>query len=168
VFRERTALAEQQLAEAQAHIAGLRQENERANADAARATAALTAESQQKAEQIVADAVARADRIRAESERELAAATQRRDSINAQLTNVRQMLATLSGTNPAAFGLGADDLEPTPAPAHQQNAQQQNAQQQNGAQQGATPDGPPAEQADDAEQAGNAGPPVALDKAKKG
>ena len=53
----------------------------------------LIAEAEQKAEQIVAEAMARADRIRAESERELAAATQRRDSINAQLTNVRQMLA---------------------------------------------------------------------------
>ena len=48
----------------------------------------------------MADAKARADRIRAESERELAAATQRRDSINAQLTNVRQMLSTLSGAGP--------------------------------------------------------------------
>jgi hypothetical protein len=36
--------------------------------------------------------------VRNDSERELAAATQRRDSINAQLTNVRQMLATLSGS----------------------------------------------------------------------
>ncbi len=64
----------------------------------------VTAESEAKAEQIVADAVARADRIRAESEREVAAATQRRDSINAQLSNVRQMLATLSGTSAAAIG----------------------------------------------------------------
>jgi hypothetical protein len=35
--------------------------------------------------------------VRADSERELAAASQRRDSINAQLANVRQMLATLTG-----------------------------------------------------------------------
>ncbi|HEX6936306.1 MAG TPA: hypothetical protein VF227_07285, partial [Actinomycetes bacterium] len=40
-----------------------------------------------------------AERIRSESERELAAATQRRDSINSQLTNVRQMLATLTGAS---------------------------------------------------------------------
>ena len=39
----------------------------------------------------------RRPRASADSERELAAATQRRDSINAQLANVRQMLATLSG-----------------------------------------------------------------------
>jgi hypothetical protein len=55
----------------------------------------------------------RADRIRAESDRELAAATQRRDAINAQLTNVRQMLATLSGT--AGSAAAADD-EPAEAP----------------------------------------------------
>jgi len=54
----------------------------------------------------VADAMERADRIRSESERELSAATQRRNAINAQLTNVRQMLATLSGTTPAG---AADD-----------------------------------------------------------
>jgi hypothetical protein len=36
--------------------------------------------------------------VRSDSDRELAAATQRRDSINSQLTNVRQMLATLSGS----------------------------------------------------------------------
>jgi len=52
----------------------------------------------------------RADRIRSESDRELAAATQRRDAINAQLTNVRQMLATLSGTS----GNQVADDEPAP------------------------------------------------------
>lgn len=45
----------------------------------------------------MAEAKIKAERIRSDSERELAAATQRRDSINAQLTNVRQMLATLGG-----------------------------------------------------------------------
>jgi hypothetical protein len=48
---------------------------------------------------MIAEAKATAERIRSESERELAAATQRRDSINAQLTNVRQMLATLTGAS---------------------------------------------------------------------
>lgn len=54
-----------------------------------------------------------AEKIRRESERELQAATSRRDSINAQLTNVRQMLATLGGVsivNPLA------DPEPEVAP----------------------------------------------------
>jgi hypothetical protein len=61
-------------------------------------------EAEAKAQQIVNEAVARADRVRAESERELAAATQRRDSINAQLANVRQMLATLTGVAPTSMG----------------------------------------------------------------
>ncbi|MDQ1535642.1 MAG: hypothetical protein QOE58_35 [Actinomycetota bacterium] len=46
---------------------------------------------------LVAEAKTKAERIRSDSERELAAATQRRDSINAQLSNVRQMLGALGG-----------------------------------------------------------------------
>ena len=42
---------------------------------------------------------------------ECPAATRRRDSINAQLTNVRQMLATLSGTTPAALAVDEPDDE---------------------------------------------------------
>ena len=68
---------------------------------------------------LVSEARATAERIRTESERELAAATQRRDSINAQLSNVRQMLATLSGSATgsrrrcAARGRGALDGDRT-------------------------------------------------------
>ena len=71
-------------------------------------------EARQEAARIVGDAKATAERVRADSERELTAASQRRDSINAQLANVRQMLATLTGT--AAMPLsafGADDDEGT-------------------------------------------------------
>jgi hypothetical protein len=55
----------------------------------------------------VADAKDHADRIRRDSERELAAATARRDSITAQLSNVRNMLATLGGGN-AALSLAGE------------------------------------------------------------
>ena len=55
---------------------------------------------QEAAAQIISEAKATAERIRSDSDRELAAATQRRDSINSQLANVRQMLATLTGTAP--------------------------------------------------------------------
>ncbi|MFZ0528912.1 MAG: hypothetical protein WAL91_00070, partial [Propionicimonas sp.] len=58
-----------------------------------------------------------AEKIRRESERELQAATARRDAITAQLTNVRQMLATLGGVtivNPLA--------DPEPAAAAPQAA----------------------------------------------
>jgi cell division septum initiation protein DivIVA len=110
VFQERTALAEQQLAMAEEQVAQLRAETEQSTNEAARKAERLTNESKATAEQIVAEAIARADRIRSESERELLAATQRRDSINAQLANVRHMLATLSG---AAVG-GKVELEDPP------------------------------------------------------
>ena len=73
---------------------------------------------------LVSEAKTKADRIRGDSERELAAATQRRDSINAQLSNVRQMLAALGGVAVA----GPPELtEPvagqsTPAPVASQHA----------------------------------------------
>lgn len=104
VFQERTSLAEQQLATAEEQVAQLRAEAEQASNEAMARATRLTAESKATAEQIVAEAVARADRIRSESERELLAATQRRDSINAQLANVRHMLATLSGATPGKSG----------------------------------------------------------------
>lgn len=111
-FKEHIALAERQLVTAQERAAQLRKDAEQVHADAARKATALTAESERSAEQTVAEAIARADRIRAESDRELVAASQRRDSINAQLTNVRQMLATLSGTTPAAVAVDARGAEP--------------------------------------------------------
>ena len=49
----------------------------------------LLSVNKQRAEATLADARATADRVRAESERELAAASQRRDSINSQLAHVR-------------------------------------------------------------------------------
>ena len=60
----------------------------------------MLADAEERSTTMVADARATADRVRAESDRELTAAAQRRDSINAQLSNVRQMLATLTGTVP--------------------------------------------------------------------
>ena len=50
-----------------------------------------------QADQIVSEARDHASRVREESDRELAAASAQRDSISAQLSNVRQMLATLGG-----------------------------------------------------------------------
>jgi hypothetical protein len=72
-------------------------------------------DAQKEAESIVSQARAHADRIREESDRELVAATQRRDSINSQLTNVRQMLATLTSAAPAA--LFAEQADPAAEPA---------------------------------------------------
>jgi cell division septum initiation protein DivIVA len=74
--------------------AAAQKEQESAEAQARR----TIVEAEERADTIIREAKAAADRIRSDSDRELAAATQRRDSINAQLTNVRQMLATLSGS----------------------------------------------------------------------
>ncbi|MGX1117915.1 vacuolar-type H+-ATPase subunit H [Streptomyces ambofaciens] len=74
---------------------------------------------QRQSEDIVADANAKADRIRSESERELAALTNRRDSINAQLTNVREMLASLTGAAVAAAPAVEDESVSRGVPAQQ-------------------------------------------------
>ena len=100
-FRERSALIEKQLQQASEEGAQQRAEAERATQEAVGRAKALVQDAEHRAETIVAEATSRADRIKSESDRQLAAAVQRRDSINAQLTNVRQMLATLSGAAPA-------------------------------------------------------------------
>lgn len=81
---------------------------ERNRREAEERIARMLADAEERSTTMVAEARASADRVRAESERELAAAGQRRDSINAQLSNVRQMLATLSGTVPGVVGLSEE------------------------------------------------------------
>ncbi len=78
---------------------------ERNRAEAEERIARMLADAEERSTTMVSEARTSADRVRAESERELAAAAQRRDSINAQLSNVRQMLATLTGTVPGVVGL---------------------------------------------------------------
>ena len=92
-------------------------ERSRAEADAERAEATrqaqqLVQDAQQQAESLVSSAKTTASRVRADSERELAAASQRRDAINSQLANVRQMLTTLTGSSPAALADLPDGGEP--------------------------------------------------------
>jgi hypothetical protein len=108
-FAARTALAEQQLAAVTDRAAQVQREADRSRSEAERLAQQQLADANRQAQEIVAAAKDKAERIRAESERELAAATQRRDSINAQLTNVRQMLATLSGSPAMPLDLLADD-----------------------------------------------------------
>ena len=73
---------------------------ERSRSEAEARIARMLSDAEERSTTMVAEARATADRVRAESDRELTAAAQRRDSINAQLSNVRQMLATLTGTVP--------------------------------------------------------------------
>lgn len=85
---------------------------ERNRVEAEERIARMLADAEERATTMVDEARSTADRVRAESERELAAAAQRRDSINAQLSNVRQMLATLTGTVP---GVTLPDAPAQPA-----------------------------------------------------
>lgn len=113
--RERTAadFREQQAA-TQAQLDAILQRVEENRVSAQREQEAAEAQARQivedaqaRAESLLGEARASAERVRVDSERELAAATQRRDSINQQLTNVRQMLATLTGS---ATGFAVDPL----------------------------------------------------------
>jgi len=129
-FTEKMSSSVQQLTVVEQRSEQTRLEAEKLRADADRKSKRILEESQRQADDLVAEAKTTADRIRSESERELAAATQRRDSINAQLTNVRQMLATLTGatlpnpledeqtdggSKPAAGGPGAKQTPVTPS-----------------------------------------------------
>jgi cell division septum initiation protein DivIVA len=105
-FSQHFTSSQQQLAEVQTQVEESRSDVEKLHSDAEAKTRRLVEDAQQQASEIVAQGRAHVDRIRAESDRELAAASQRRDSINAQLTNVREMLATLSGLAP---GIGVLD-----------------------------------------------------------
>ena len=104
-FTEQMSEAQHRLEELEQHIASSRSQAESAHEEAVREARRIVDEAQQQANAIIGDAKTTATRIRSESERELAAASQRRDSINAQLSNVRQMLATLTGG--AALSLDA-------------------------------------------------------------
>jgi len=96
-FAAEVTAAEQQLATVRVQSEQTRIESEQAQQEAASRSAQQLDQAMAHAHSLVAEAKTKAERIRGDSERELAAATQRRDSINAQLSNVRQMLAALGG-----------------------------------------------------------------------
>jgi cell division septum initiation protein DivIVA len=97
-FQEQQASTAAQLETMQLEVEQTRDRLVREQSDADKEARRVVTAAQEQAESIVREARSTAERVRIDSERELAAATQRRDSINAQLVNVRQMLATLSGS----------------------------------------------------------------------
>jgi hypothetical protein len=124
---ERRKVAEEefqrQMEQVERRLNEAKQTLETAQADAAQTEASAKVEAsnlvraaEEQATSIVEDAKSRATRMRAESDRELAAATQRRDAINAQLGNVRQMLATLTGSVTAPDPFAAEAPAETPEP----------------------------------------------------
>jgi cell division septum initiation protein DivIVA len=142
-FTEQMSANEHRLAAVAQRAEQLRLEAEKLRADAERKSKRMLEETQQQADDRVAEAKATAERIRGESLRELAAATQRRDSINAQLTNVRQMLATLTGAS-VANPFADDGPETEAAPAGSAKAEvpsTEEAEAGDGADDDATADG---------------------------
>lgn len=131
----RQEVAERRLMETGEKADALRMEAQKMRDDAERRAKQLLEAARREAEDLVADARAKAERMRLESERELAALTHRRDSINAQLSNVREMLATLTGSAAALIGGGAPSApEPgaMPAQAPRPDAPQQPQSADNG------------------------------------
>ncbi len=116
-----------QLDEAQAHLEETRNEAQRIRNDAEIGARRQVEDAQAEASEIIAQARAHADRIAAESDRALAAATQRRDSINAQLANVRQMLATLTNVSPAGLLALDDSIAPEAAEEEYDDAEADDA-----------------------------------------
>jgi hypothetical protein len=100
----RQEAAERHLSETTEQADQLRLDAQKLRDQAERRFRQLLDSAQRQAEDTVTEARAKADRTRREAARELAALTHRRDSINAQLSNVREMLATLTG----AAAPGAD------------------------------------------------------------
>jgi len=98
-FKTQMSGHEQALAQAQERAAALSAESEKTHATAKAESSKLLESARAEAESLVAEARDKAERVRRDSERELTAATARRDSITAQLSNVRQMLATLGGAS---------------------------------------------------------------------
>ncbi|MGC4110348.1 MAG: DivIVA domain-containing protein [Nocardioides sp.] len=117
-FTQKMAESQGRLDEAHQLAERTRTDAEHARLEAGREASRLVEEARQEAARIVNDAKATAERVRGDSDRELAAASQRRDSINAQLANVRQMLATLTGTAQMPLSaFGADDEDDPADPA---------------------------------------------------
>ena len=74
-------------------------EAERLKGEAQNHAATIVKAARAEAADVVEQARMAAEKVRRESERELQAAGSRRDAILQQLTNVRQMLATVGGTS---------------------------------------------------------------------
>jgi cell division septum initiation protein DivIVA len=114
----RQEVAEKRLLETGEKADQIRMEAQKMRDDAESRAKQLLEAARREAEDLVADARAKAERQRLESERELAALTHRRDSINAQLSNVREMLATLTGSASALVeGTAPMPSQSGPAPS---------------------------------------------------
>jgi cell division septum initiation protein DivIVA len=94
----RQETAERRLQETAQLAAQMKAESAQMTEDSQRAAHALIEASRAAARELVEETAERAARLQQEAEREVAALTHRRDSINAQLSTVRETLASLSGS----------------------------------------------------------------------
>ncbi|MGL4742789.1 MAG: hypothetical protein ACRCXL_00160, partial [Dermatophilaceae bacterium] len=121
-FTAQMATQEESLKAAQERAGQLTREAEEDRSGAAAEAKRMLEAARTEATNLVRSAKDQADRVRRDSERELAAVTARRDSITAQLGNVRNMLATLGGAQ--AVGLvsepvaAAETADQTPSVDH--------------------------------------------------
>jgi DivIVA domain-containing protein len=127
-FANQMQVNEQAIVRAQERQAALDTEADRTLAEAKEQADLHLKGAREEAGHHVESARLTAEKIRRESERELHAATSRRDAITAQLTNVRQMLATLGGVaivNPLADPEDAPEkpaAQPEPVAAVEEDA----------------------------------------------
>lgn len=109
----RLAEVERRLAETNEAADAVKRDADNYRAENERRAAGILESAKREAEALVTDATAKATRQKSEVERELATLTRRRDSVQAQLQNVREMLATMTGASVGA----PDDDEPEAPPA---------------------------------------------------
>ena len=119
-FAAQVTTAEQQLAAVRLRSERARSDSERAQQEAASKIAQQLGQATARAQTLVAEAKTKAECIRDNSERELAAATQRRDSINAQVSNVRHDLAALGATTISPVQLEEPDQNEAAAEVQQE------------------------------------------------
>ena len=106
------AAHEDSLQAAEARAVQLAEQSEAAYEEARAIANAHIAQAEEQAALMLQRARAQADRITRNSEREVTAASARRDSINVQLDNLRQMLATLGGPGVAEQLLAQESAAP--------------------------------------------------------
>jgi hypothetical protein len=106
------ALHENSLQAAEARALQLAKQSEAAYDEARAIATAHIEQAEEQAALVLQRARAQADRITRNSEREVTAASARRDSINEQLDNLRQMLATLGGPGAAEQLLRQESAAP--------------------------------------------------------
>lgn len=101
-FAAQMSAQEKSLEAAREELATAEAEAVRVREEAGTAARNELARAEQEAREVLDSARNHAERVRRDSERELAALASRRDAITDQLTNVRQMLATLGGSGALA------------------------------------------------------------------